>query len=137
MKDFKLEEHPKIGSGFITPEHYFETVTAKINEQLLHQKPKVIPLFNRKKTWITVAAAVLIMALFVPIYNTIKPQETIIDSASIENYLTYQSNISQFDLVNLLDDIDVQAIDLDILVEDNTIEEILSTNSNFENYLID
>jgi hypothetical protein len=137
MKDFKLEEHPKIESGFITPEHYFETVTAKINEQLLHQKPKVIPLFNRKKTWITVAAAVLIMALFVPIYNTIKPQETIIDSASIENYLTYQSNISQFDLVNLLDDSDVEAIDLDILVEDNTIEEILSTNSNFENYLID
>ena len=137
MKDFKLEEHPKIKSGFTTPDQYFETVTAKINEQLSHQKPKVIPLFNRKKSWITLAVAVLVIALFVPIYNAIKPQETIIDSASIENYLTYQSNISQYDLVNLLDNIDVEAIDLDILVEDNTIEEVLSTNSNFENYLID
>ena len=137
MKDFKLEEHPKIKSGFITPDQYFETVTAKINEKLLHQKPKIIPLFNRRKSWITVAAAVLVIALFVPIYNTIQPKEKMIDSASIENYLTYQSNISQYDLVNLLDDKDVEAIDLDILVEDNTIEEVLSTNSNFENYLID
>lgn len=137
MKDFKLDDHPKIDSGFTTPEHYFDNLSDQIMKRLPAQEPKVMLLFRRRKLWITTAAAVLVIALCVPIYNNLNPINEEIDLASMEHYISYQSNISQYDLVNLLDDKDVESIDLDIEVEDNTIEEILTTNSNFENYILD
>ena len=53
----------------------------------------------------------------------------------MENYLAYQSNISQYDLINLLDSEDIQSLDIDLALEDNTIEDILTNNNNFENYI--
>ncbi len=137
MKDFKLDDHPKINSGFTTPEDYFDHLSDQIVKRLPSHEPKVISLFRRRKLWISTAAAVLVLALCVPIYKTMNPINEEIDLASMEHYISYQSNISQYDLVNLLDDKDVESIDLDIEIEDNTIEEILTTNSNFENYIID
>jgi hypothetical protein len=33
-----------------------------------------------------------------------------IDSATLENYLSYQTNISQYDLINALDEDDINSI---------------------------
>jgi len=137
MKDFKLDDYPKINTGFTTPVHYFEYLPEQIMKKLPSQKPKVLPIFKRRNLWLTTAAAILVIALCVPLYNTINPINKEIDLATMENYFSYRSTISQYDLVNLLDDKDVEAIDLDIEVEDNTIEELLTTNKNFENYIID
>ena len=50
MKTFKLENEPKIESGFKTPDHYFEDFSAKIMQQLPENEPKVISIFQKRKT---------------------------------------------------------------------------------------
>jgi len=137
MKDFKLENHPKIGNGFKEPENYFnnlsETITARIKED--ENKPRVISLFKRRKLWIPAVAAILVIALMIPVYNNLTKTAYEPDAASIENYINYGSDISQYELVNLLDSEDIENIDKDIQLDDTTIEDILTTNSNFETYI--
>ena len=136
MKDFKLDDHPKIQPGFTVPEHYFDGFPDKIMQQLPKPQPKVIALFSKRKNWIAAAAAVLVLGLMLPVYNNYQ-KESELDSASLENYITEQSGISQYDLVNLLDSKDIDNMDLNIRIDDNTIEDVLTSNENLENYLIE
>ncbi len=133
MNDFKLDNHPKIKSGFTVPDNYFENFKLKMNPK---PEPKVIPIFARKKVWIPAVAAVLILALMLPIYNYRASLQQP-DANSIENYLTYNSGISQYELVALLEQEDIDKIDIDFQLEDKAIEDILTINNNFENYIID
>lgn len=136
MSDFKLDKEPKIGTGFTTPEGYFDTFQQKVMRNLPVQKePKVISIFGRRKTWIMSVAAILVLALMIPVYNNFSPNEEEIDATSMENYLAYQTNISQYDLINLLDSTDIQSLGIDLALEDKTIEDILTTNNNLENYI--
>ena len=135
MKDFKLDREPKIGTGFTAPEGYFDDFQTRMMANLPVQEPKVIPLFARRKTWIMSAVAVLVLALSIPVYNNLYSTSEEIDTVSMENYLAYQSNISQYDLINLLDSEDIQSLDVDLALEDKTIEDILTNNNNLENYI--
>lgn len=135
MKDFKLDKHPRITSGFKAPDDYFEEFEEKIMKQLPAQEPKVISLFERNRTWMMSAVAILVLALMVPVYTNFFQSEEEIDAVSMENYLTYQSNISQYDLINLLDSEDIQTLDIDLAVEDKTLEDILTNTANLENYI--
>jgi hypothetical protein len=47
------------------------------------------------------AAAILVIALMVPILYS-PNANTELDSATLENYLSYQTNLSQYDLINLI-----------------------------------
>ena len=49
MKDFKLDNHPKINSGFKTPDHYFDDFSEKILHRLEEKESKVISIFYRRK----------------------------------------------------------------------------------------
>jgi len=40
MKEFKLENGPKITSGFKTPDHYFDTLSVSVLEQIEKKKEK-------------------------------------------------------------------------------------------------
>lgn len=135
MKDFKLDKASKIGTGFTAPEGYFDDFQTRIMANLPAQEPKVISLFERNKTWIMSVVAVLILALMVPVYMNFFQNEEEIDAVSMENYLAYQSNLSQYDLISLLDSEDIQTLDVDLALEDNTIEDILTNNNNLENYI--
>lgn len=135
MNDFNLDKEPKIRTGFKTPEGYFDDFQLKMMQNLPVQEPKVIPLFARRSTWMMSAVAILVLALMVPVYFNYNATESEIDAASMENYLAYQSNISQFDLINLLDNEDIQNLDIDLALEDKTIEDILTNNNNLENYI--
>ena len=44
MKDFKLDNEPKINTGFQIPEHYFEQFSEKVMTKLPNQEPKVLSL---------------------------------------------------------------------------------------------
>ncbi|RZK10476.1 MAG: hypothetical protein EOO46_10655, partial [Flavobacterium sp.] len=99
MKDFKLDREPKIATGFTAPEGYFDDFQTRMMANLPVQEPKVIPLFARRKTWIMSAVAVLVLALSIPVYNNLYSTSEEIDAVSMENYLAYQSNISQYDLI--------------------------------------
>lgn len=140
MKDFKLENHPKIESGFKAPDNYFDslsdTITARINEGDTDER-KVISLFRKAMLWLPAAAAVLIVVLMLPVYNSLTQTANEPDTKSIENYINYGSDISQYELVNLLDNQDIEDIDKNIQLDDATIEDVLTTNSNFENYITD
>ncbi len=52
MKAFKLENEPKIKTGFKTPEHYFDDLSAKVLQQIneieVKKEVKVIPIYKRK-----------------------------------------------------------------------------------------
>ena len=50
MKNFKLENAPKITSGFKTPELYFENFSKNLMQQLPEKEPKVISLFQKNNT---------------------------------------------------------------------------------------
>ena len=136
MKTFKLDNDPKIQTGFKVPENYFEDFSAKMMQQLPQNEPKIISFFDRKKTWMYAAAALLVLALSIPIYNNYFSNSSEIDDATLENYITYQSTVSDTDLVNLLDEQDIQKMSVDLDIEDITIENELSQNKNLEQYLL-
>jgi len=136
MKTFKLENEPKTQTGFTVPENYFEDFSVRMMQQLPQNEPKIISIFERKKTWLYAAAAILVLVLSLPIYNNYFSKSSEIDAATLENYITYHSNVSATDLVNLLDEQDIQKMSVDLDIEDITIENELSQNKNLEQYLL-
>ena len=136
MKTFKLDNEPKIKTGFKVPENYFEDFSVKMMQQLPIQEPRVISIFARKKTWMYAAAAILVLAISLPIYNNYFSHSSEIDAVTLENYITYHSNVSDTDLVNLLNEHDIQKMSVDLNIEDITIENELSENNNLEQYLL-
>lgn len=136
MKTFKLDTEPKIKSGFTTPENYFDNFSEKVMQQLPENDPKIISIFARRKTWMYAAAAVLIIALTVPIYFNFSNQSSEIDDAILESYITYHANVSSTDLVNLLDEEDIDKMSSNMNIEDNTIEDELLGNKNLEQYIL-
>ena len=137
MKNFNLGNEPKITTGFTTPDGYFDTFSEKVLAQLPKQETKVISIFSSKKVWYFAAAAVLILMLSIPLFTKYSTQQEEIDSATLENYIAYQSNISEEEIVNLLEQDDLDKMKLDFNIDDATIEDALKSNSNLEQYLID
>ena len=137
MKNFNLGNEPKITSGFTTPDGYFDTFSEKVLTQLPKQEPKVISIFSSKKVWYFAAAAILILMLSIPLFTKYSTQQEEIDTATLENYIAYQSNISEEEIVNLLEQDDLDKMKLDFNIDDATIEDALKSNSNLEQYLID
>ena len=136
MNEFKLENEPKIKSGFIAPENYFVDFSAKVLQRLPENEPKVISIFTRKMIWMYAVAAILIVAVSIPICTTIVTQQNDLDKTTIENYLTSQNAISDDELANLLDEDDIQKMKLNFNIEDKAIEDLLSTHYNLEEYII-
>jgi cell division protein FtsL len=137
MKNFNLGNEPKITSGFRTPDGYFDTFSEKVLAQLPKQETKVISIFSSKKVWYFAVAAVLILMLSIPLFTKYSTQQEEIDTATLENYIAYQSNISEEEIVNLLEQDDLDKMKLDFNIDDATIEDALKSNSNLEQYLID
>ncbi len=135
MKTFKLENEPKIESGFTTPENYFEEFSAKFLQQLPENEPKVISIFSITKTWIYAAAAI-VLALTIPVYNNYHTKSSEIDTITLENYIAYHSTVSDADLVSILDEKDIQKISTNLNIEDKKIEDELITNKNLEQYIL-
>lgn len=137
MNKFSLEKHPKIKSGFTAPENYFHNLPMEILAKTKIEQPKKGKVFTLKNLGYA-AAAVLVLALsisFLISKSTISFEE--VDTATLENYITYQSNVSQFELLNLMDSYQIESMQIQLNLEDESIENILTTNSNFELYLID
>ena len=135
MKAFKLENEPKISSGFKTPENYFDTFSAKVLQQINEEEVKVIPIYKRKKTITLIAAAVVGIALMIPVVNNYNATSKELDEATLETYLSYQSNLNQYDLIRELDTKDIEKLNKNVALEQETLEDILSSNPNIENLI--
>ena len=135
MKAFKLENEPKIASGFKTPEHYFDTLSESVFEQLNKKEVKVIPFYQRKNVISMLVAAVLVLALMIPIGYNYNKNSKELDEETLETYLSYQSNLNQYDLMRELDNNDIQKLGKNVALEDETLEDVLSSNPNIENLI--
>ena len=135
MKAFKLENEPKITTGFKTPDHYFDDLSAKVLQQINERQVKVIPIYRRKKVLSLVAAAAVVMALMIPIVNNYNATSKELDEATLESYLSYQSNLNQYDLTKELDTKDIEKLGKSVALEQETLEDILSSNPNIENLI--
>ena len=137
MKTFKLENEPKIKSGFKIPDNYFDDFSIKMMDQLSTSEPKVISIFQKRKNLFLMIAAVLVLALMIPFINNSNTNKQEIDTAILENYITYQSNVNQYDLINVLETEDISKIKISMAIEDKAIEDVLSVNSNLENLILE
>lgn len=142
MKEFKLENSSKIQAGFKAPEAYFDTFAANLMQKLPQENNQVISIFRKRNIIIMLAAAIVAVALLVPTINAPAPLAQEIDNTTLENYLSYQTNINQYDLINALDEEDINSIKTNVAIqynsnEDNAIEDILVTNGNIEHLLIE
>jgi hypothetical protein len=136
MKTFKLENEPKITTGFKTPDHYFDDFSAKVLQQINETKEvKVIPIYKRKNVLAMLAAAAVFIGLLIPIVNNYNNTSKELDEATLETYLTYQSNLNQYDLIKELDTKDIDKLNKSVALEQETLEDILSSNPNIENLI--
>lgn len=137
MKNFKLDNEPKIKSGFKAPDEYFSTLTDTVLEQLPQQKPKVVPLYRKRPVWLS-AAAVFIMFIAIGLLLQKNTTTAEPDVASIENYLVYQYN--EYDLYQSLDATDIQELEQNITtnnVSSEAIEDYITEQNNYDIYLIE
>ena len=130
MKDFNLDKHQKISSGFKAPENYFEDLPQTVMRRVT-EKP-VISIFSKYKIYFA-AAAILMLALLVPTFLT---QKSELDAATLESYLAY-SEISQYDLLTELSTDEISAMQLPVSDDEIAIEDILTTNSNLEQLILE
>jgi hypothetical protein len=137
MKEFKLDNEPKISPGFSIPENYFENFSAKLLQELPKEEPKVVSLFQKRKKLLFAAAAVLILALSLPIYNSFFKTSQELDNTSIENYLTYQPNITQYDLISELEADDLVSLNETSSADKAVIEEHLLKEGNLEQLILE
>ena len=135
MKPFKLDEQ-KIESGFKVPDGYFEKLTSDINTKLATNEPKVVSIFSRKKVIYFAVAAVLVLALSIPLFNYYN-STTSLTQEEVEDYIALQSGITEDDLVNALDKEDIEELKIDLKIEDKVLEETLVNELNIEEYITD
>lgn len=135
MKKFKLDNEPKIETGFKVPEEYFSTLTDKVMEQLPLQEPKVIPLYKRRPVWLS-AAAVFALLLGISVFINFNTKPALLpDDNAIENYLVYQANIGTYELYQKLDDDDIAELEQSITLNNKAIESYISDQNNYDIYL--
>jgi hypothetical protein len=53
----------------------------------------------------------------------------------LEDYITYNSGISQNELVDLLEKEDIEKMNVNYNIQDKELEELLSQNNNIEQYI--
>lgn len=134
MKEFRLDNEPKITSGFKTPEGYFDDLSEKISANLPNSEPKVISIFQKRKTWLYGIAAVLAISLSVVFYQQSQSTETL-DADFLENYIARNTTVSEYDLLELLEKEDIEKIQIDLDIQDDVLEETMINNTNLEHYI--
>jgi hypothetical protein len=135
MKEFKLDNEPKINSGFKAPDAYFENLESSVLQKISTKETPVFTLFT-KRNWLLTAAAIFVIALSIPIVNHLTTSTSTVDEVQLENYLSEQSNLSEDDIVELLDEEKIEKIKLDLNVDSNELEDALLTNANLEDDII-
>ena len=132
MKDFNLDTQPKIKSGFQVPENYFEQFEAKMMEQLPQKETKVVSLFHKKQIWISSIAAVLLIMIAIPVYQSMS-KDTTIEATTLENYLV--SEYSTYDIIDKLSAEDINALENDLTLNEDAVESYLLDTQNIDYYL--
>ena len=136
MKTFKINNEPKIETGFSIPDTYFEDFSSKVMLKISKEETKTIALYPKRKILFYAAAAVLAIGLMIPVYNYFENPLQKIDDKSLENYLVDSSTILNDEFAYLLDNKDIEKVNIKLNIEDKTIENELTNNTDLEQYLL-
>ena len=134
MNEFKINEEIKITSGFRITEEYFDQFTVELNNKINLPKAKLKVISITTKRWITSVAAVLIGALSVTVYSKIIVSNSD-ENVLMENYITNNSEISQYDLITLLDKKDIENLSVELNLNDTKMDEEFANTNEIEYYL--
>lgn len=118
MRNFNIDNEPKITTGFTVPENYFEDFPTKIKERISNEKPVIKLQKRHKKKWIFAIAATLLLSITATRMFNESNTEPQIATAALENYISNQSTISQDDLVNYLEQEDLESLKDDLQLQD-------------------
>jgi hypothetical protein len=135
MKNNLIENDTKITSGFIVPEDYFDNFSENLMQKLPAIEIKTISFYARNKKWIYSAAAILVIALSLPIVFQMEKEEELLSDTEIENYLTQQNVISEDEIINCLEKEDLVNLKINSTVTEEAIEEELINNNELEQYI--
>jgi hypothetical protein len=134
MNEFKINNENKITSGFTTPEGYFDDFSIELNNRINLPKTKVKVISINTKRGITSVAALLIVALSISIYSKMMVVNSD-ENNTAENYITNHSEISQYDLITLLDKKDIENLGIELNNSNSKIDEEFANTNEIENYL--
>ncbi len=137
MKNFDIENTEKISTGFKIPDNYFEQFEAKMMEKIsVEKETKVVSIFHRKQLIISSIAAIVLIALAIPVYFNMA-NENNLDAITIENYLT-QQNVGTTELTKHLTDEDIKTLESNLslnTINSDDVENYLSESENLEYYI--
>lgn len=136
MKPINLDNEPKIETGFKVPENYFENFSERLLTKIPEKEVKVISIFEKQKNWLFAVAAILVLAISIPVLLNYSNKYNQIKSLTLENYITNNSNINDNDLAELLTQNDIENLKIDLKIEEKTLENELLENENLEEFLI-
>ena len=131
MKLLKPKGSTLPSSLFHVPIDYFDDLNAR-TMLIVTNSNKTSSIFGDYQTFLFRVAAVLILALSIPLVNQINKKP--IDSEEIERYISL-SNVDDMELATLLTASDLEDFNTNIKIDDSVIEDILLSNSNFETYI--
>lgn len=138
MKPFDLENKNEIKSGFKVPENYFEQFEAKMMEQISKEnETKVVSIFYRKQVWMSAIAAVVLLAIAIPVYFNMANSNNL-DATTIEMYLSQQQGIGITELSKHLTDEDIVALEQNLSISETNSDEVeayLSETENLDYYI--
>lgn len=141
MTQFKLDNTPKIESGFKIPKNYFEnfqaTLIDKIAKEPIAKETKVVSIFRKRKKTFMAIAAVLTLALMLPIAYQSSSKNKEIDSVTLENYLAEEGHINQDEIIRKIEPESTIIILNTKEIETQTLEDMLASNPNIENLVIE
>lgn len=134
MNEFKINKENKITSGFTTPEGYFDDFSIDTNNRIILPKSRIKVISINTKRWVTSVAAVLIIAFSIT-FSTKMEVNNSDDNVLMENYITNNSEISQYDLITLLDKKDIENLSVELNLNDTKMDEEFANTNEIEYYL--
>ncbi len=135
MNHFDINKQPKINTGFNIPDNYFENFSDNLILRINEKDTKVIAIRRHNRWWSTAAAIVVVSLGIFSVYR-ISEERNEIDQNILENYIANDANISNEQLIDLLDETDIQEISVNSSISESDIEDFLTQNSNLEQHLI-
>lgn len=118
MRNFNIDNEPKITTGFTIPDNYFEDFSAKIQSRITNEKPVIKLQKRHKKKWIFAIAATFLLSITATRIFNDSNTEPQVATAALENYISNQSTISQDDLINYLEQEDLESLKNDLQLQD-------------------
>ena len=141
MTIFKLDSKPKINSGFKVPDDYFdnfsENLVQKLVKKPIAKETKVLSMLRNRKNIFMAVAAVLVLALMIPVVYQLNTNNTNLDAITMEDYLAEETHLDtdeltkEFELNNSTVPSNTKGLSTE------TLEDILVVNPNIENLVIE